>query len=114
MEEGIISIEDFKKVKLKVGKVLKAERVPGSQKLLRLEVDLGTEKRQVVAGLAKWYSPEEFIGKYVIVVSNLKPKRLMGIESQGMILATCKEEGSKRRPVLLTVEEAVTPGADIC
>ncbi len=114
MSESLVSFDEFKRIRLKVGKVLEAERIPGSKKLLKLIIDLGDEKRQVIAGLAPWYSPEEFIGKHVIVVTNLEPKKLMGYESQGMILATCSEEGSKKRPVLLTVEDEVRPGADVC
>jgi len=112
--DNIIDFEEFKKVKLKIGKVVEAERVKGSKKLIRLVVDLGDEKRQILAGLAPWYAPEEFVGKYVVVVANLKPKKLMGLESQGMLLATCTEEGSKKRPVLLTVEDDVRPGAEVC
>ena len=111
--EGLISIEDFAKVDLRVGKVLEAERVPGSKKLIKLIVDLGSERRQVIAGLGKWYEPEEFVGKYVIVVANLKPKKLAGHESQGMILATCTE-GPQGRPVLLTVESDTVPGSKVC
>jgi len=114
MSQELVDFEYFKKVKLKVGKVIEAERVPKSKKLLRLIVDLGNEKRQIIAGLAPWYDPKEFLGKYVVIVANLKSKRLMGLESQGMLLATCTEEGREKRPVLLTVEDEVTPGAEIC
>ncbi len=110
--EERISIEDFAKVDLRVGKVVEAEPVPGSRKLVKLIVDLGGEKRQILAGLAKWYKPEDFIGKYVIVVANLKPKRMAGLESQGMILAAPCDASSK--PVLLTVEEPVEPGSKVC
>jgi len=109
---GEISIEDLAKVDLRVGRVVEAEPVPGSKKLIRLVVDLGGERRQVLAGLAKWYRPEDFLGKYVIVVANLKPKRMAGLESQGMILAApC---GGQEKPVLLTVEEPVEPGSKVC
>ncbi|HID80652.1 MAG TPA: methionine--tRNA ligase subunit beta, partial [Ignisphaera sp.] len=86
-----IDIEYFKKVDLRVGYVKHAERIPGSKKLLRLVVDLGSEERQIVAGLAEWYTPDQLVGKYVVVVANLKPKKIMGYESKGMILATCDE-----------------------
>jgi len=105
-----IDIEYFKKVDLRVGYVKHAERIPGSKKLLRLVVDLGSEERQIVAGLAEWYTPDQLVGKYVVVVANLKPKKIMGYESKGMILATC-DEG---RPILITVAEAVKPGSKIC
>jgi len=105
-----IDIELFRKIDLRVGYVKHAERIPGSKKLLRLITDLGNEERQIIAGLAEWYDPSQLIGKYVVVVANLKPKKLMGYESQGMILATC-EEG---KPVLITVAEPVRPGSKIC
>lgn len=85
--ENFITIEDFQKVELKVGEVVKAEKVEGADKLLKLQVDIGTELRTVVSGIAKQYSPESLLGKKVILVSNLKPAKLRGIESQGMILA---------------------------
>ncbi|MCE4610891.1 MAG: methionine--tRNA ligase subunit beta [Desulfurococcales archaeon] len=113
MAEGLIDIGDFAKIDLRVGRVVKAERVPHSKKLLKLIVDIGGEQRQVLAGLAKWYKPEDLEGKTVIVVANLKPKRMAGLVSQGMILAApCDEKEGK--PVLLTVEEEVKPGARVC
>ncbi|MEM1622982.1 MAG: methionine--tRNA ligase subunit beta [Sulfolobales archaeon] len=110
-ESGEIEFEEFSKVDLRVGKIKKAERIPGSRKLLKLVVDIGKEERQVVAGIAEWYSPEELEGKYVVVVANLKPKKIMGYVSQGMILATCEE---LTKPVLVTVAEPVKPGAKVC
>lgn len=88
-----ITIDDFSKVKLRVGKVLEAENVPKSEKLLKLMVDVGGVKRQVVSGIAKYYSAEQMIGKSVILVANLKPAKLMGLESKGMILAVETAEG---------------------
>jgi len=112
MNSGLIDINEFRKVDLRVGYVKSAERVPGSKKLIRLIVDLGSETRQILAGLAKWYKPEDFKGKYVIVVANLKPRKMLGLESQGMILAAgCSEE---EKPVLLTVEAPVKPGTKVC
>ena len=104
-----ISIEDFKKVALRVGKVVAAERVPKSSKLLKLQVDIGTEQRQVVAGIGTKYAPEEMVGKRVVVVANLKPAKLMGVESQGMVLAAGDEEVS----ALLTTLDDVPPGSKI-
>ena len=83
----MISIEDFKKVELKVGRVLSTESVEGSEKLLKLRVQIGDEERQIIAGIAKQYSIEELVGRLIIVVANLEPRILMGFESQGMILA---------------------------
>ncbi|MEB3861231.1 MAG: methionine--tRNA ligase subunit beta [Desulfurococcales archaeon] len=108
----MIEYGDFAKLDLRVGKVLEAEPVPNSRKLVKLIVDIGGEKRQILAGLAKWYKPEDFVGKYVIVVANLKPKRMAGLVSQGMVLAAPCGDGEK--PVLLTVEEPVEPGAKVC
>jgi len=108
----LIDINEFAKVDLRVGVVKHAERVPGSKKLIRLIVDLGVEERQVLAGLAEFYDPNQLIGKYVIVVANLKPKKMMGLESQGMILAAgC---GPEEKPVILTTLEPVKPGTKIC
>jgi methionyl-tRNA synthetase len=82
-----IGIDEFQKVELKVAKILEAERVPKSSKLLKLQVDIGIEQRQIVAGIGKKYAPEDLVGKTIVVVANLKPAKLMGIESQGMVLA---------------------------
>ncbi len=85
--DGLIKIDDFMKVDLRVGRVLEAERVPKSDKLIKMRVDIGTEIRQIVGGIGKSYEPEQLVGRDVIVVANLKPAKLMGIESQGMVLA---------------------------
>jgi len=107
--EELIGIEDFMKIKLKVGKVIEAERVKGSEKLIKLIVDIG-EQRQIVAGIGKSYSPEELVGRSIVVVSNLKPAKLMGVESQGMLLAATGEDGTIS---ILTVDREVNPGAGI-
>ncbi len=86
-ESGQITIEDFMKVDLRTGKILEAEKVKKSKKLIQLKVDIGTETRQILAGIAESYEPESLIGRTVIIVANLKPAKLMGIESQGMVLA---------------------------
>jgi methionyl-tRNA synthetase len=108
-DSGLISIEEFAKVQLRVGKILSAERVSGSTKLLKLQVDLGSETRQVVAGIGTKYQPEELQGRKVIVVANLKPARIFGIESQGMLLAA----GDKEVAALATFIEEVQPGSKI-
>ncbi|MFY9552583.1 MAG: methionine--tRNA ligase [Thermoanaerobaculia bacterium] len=106
-----ISIEDFQKVRLKTAKVLAAERVPKSNKLMKLQVDLGGEQRQIVAGIAAQYEPEALVGRNVVVVANLKPAKLMGVESDGMVLAaSVGEEGA---PVLLDVPADVPPGSKV-
>ena len=108
-DDNLISISDFAKVELKVGKVLQAERVDGSNKLIKLQVDTG-EQRQIVAGIGKTYKPEELEGKRVVVVTNLKPAKLMGVESQGMLLAATDSEGTLS---ILTPEKEVKEGAQI-
>jgi methionyl-tRNA synthetase len=111
--EGVVSfitIEDFAKVEMRVGEVLTAERVPKSDKLLRFTVDLGeAEPRQILAGIAEYYEPEKLVGRKVVVVSNLKPRKLRGFESQGMVLAA--SVGDEGRPVLATFTEDVPNGA---
>ena len=88
-----ISIDDFMKIELRVAKVLAAERVPNSKKLLKLQVDVGTEHRTLVAGIADAYEPEALVGRSVVIVFNLKPAKLMGIESNGMVLAASADGG---------------------
>jgi len=90
--ESEIGIEDFAKVELRVAEILECEPVPKAKKLLKLQVDLGYEKRQVVSGIAKFYKPEELVGKKVALVTNLKPAKLCGVESYGMILASGEED----------------------
>jgi methionyl-tRNA synthetase len=104
-----ISIDDFAKVELRVGQVKTAEKVKGADKLLRLEVDIGTEVRQIVAGIALAYTPESLVGRKVVIVANLAPRKLRGIESNGMIVAaSIGEQGS---PVLAGFLEDVPIGA---
>ena len=105
--DGKISIDDFAKVELRVGQVKLAERVKGADKLLRLEVDLGSEVRQVVAGIAEAYAPETLIGRKVVIVVNLAPRKLRGLESNGMIVAASPEGG---KPVLASFLEDVPVG----
>ena len=108
-EDEKIKIDDFFKVELKVAKVLEASEIEGADRLLRLRVDLGSETRQLVAGIKKSYMPEELVGKHIIVVANLEPATLRGVESQGMLLAASTEDG----PVLATFDKAVAPGAKV-
>ncbi len=106
-----ITIDEFMKIQLKTAKVLTAERVPKSEKLLKLQVSLGegTELRQIVAGIGKKYEPEALIGKTIVIVANLKPAKLMGIESQGMVLAA----GDSEVRGLITILEEVDPGTKV-
>lgn len=112
----MISIDDFSKVELKVGTVLEVEEVEESEKLIKLKVDLGpvpsgtgSDMRQVLAGVKQWYKAEEFVGKQVVIVANLEPKKMMGLESQGMMLAADSEDG----PIFLTVSKKVPSGTKI-
>jgi methionyl-tRNA synthetase len=104
-----ISIEDFAKIELRVALVKSAEKVKGADKLLRLEVDLGTEVRQIVAGIALAYQPEQLVGRKVVIVANLAPRKLRGLESNGMIVAASVGEGGT--PVLAGFLEDVPVGA---
>ncbi len=106
VEEPKISIEEFAKVQMRVGQVLEAEKIEGSRKLLKLKVDIGSEVRQVVAGIAEAYEPASLLNRKVVLVANLKPARLMGVESNGMIVAA--SIGGK--PVLATFAEDVPNG----
>jgi methionyl-tRNA synthetase len=107
--DGKISIEDFAKIELRVGEVKIAEKVPNADKLLRLEVDIGSEVRQVVAGIAEAYAPESLIGRKVVIVANLAPRKLRGLESNGMVVAA--SVGEQGRPVLCSFLEDVPVGA---
>ena len=104
-----ISFDEFKKVILQTAKIIKAEGLEGYNKILRIQVDLGSEKREIMSGLAKHYSPEELIGKNVIVCTNLEPKKFGENISNGMILAVEKNN----KPVLLTSFEDVEPGSPV-
>jgi methionyl-tRNA synthetase len=106
-----ITIDDFAKIDLRVGQILSAERIQGADKLLTLQVDLGNETRQVLAGIAKYYAPESLLGKKIIIVSNLQPRKMRGLESQGMLLAA--SVGAEDKPVLATFLEDVPNGAKL-
>jgi methionyl-tRNA synthetase len=104
-----IAIDDFVKVDLRVAQVIVAERIPKADKLLRLEVDLGYEKRQILSGIAEWYTPEELIGKRIVVIANLAPRKMRGLESHGMLLAASNGEDGK--PILATFAEDIALGS---
>ena len=106
--DNLITIEDFGKIELKVATILEAEAVEGSDKLVKLQIDVG-EKKQIVAGIRKAYSPEELVGKQIIVVNNLQPVKLKGVDSNGMLLAASDGSG----PVLLTVEKPIKNGTKV-
>jgi len=102
-----IGIEDFAKVQMRVGQILEAEKIEGSRKLIKMRIDIGTEVRQVVAGIAEAYDPASLLNRKVVLVANLKPARLMGVESNGMIVAASVDG----KPVLATFTEDVPNGA---
>ena len=105
----MVTIEDFAKVEIKIGKVIEAKRVEGSNKLIVIKVDTG-EERQIVAGIGKAYSPEELTGKSIVVVTNLQPAKLMGVESQGMLLAASDAEG---KLAILTTDKEIKEGSRV-
>ena len=105
----MITFDDFKKLDIRVGKILSAEKVSGTDKLMKLEVDFGLEKRQLVAGIAEFFEPDNLIGKEIPVLLNLEPRSFKGIESQGMILAIDVDG----KPVLLHPEREVPSGSVI-
>lgn len=105
-----IKIEDFAKIEIRAGKILEAENVSGSEKLLKLKVDFGEESlRQIISGIAKYVKPEDIIGKTVAFVTNLEPREIMGLESQAMILATSGEGFFS----LMCLDNSVLPGSKV-
>jgi methionyl-tRNA synthetase len=108
-EREEITIEDFGKLDLRVARVLEASEIDGADRLLKLKIDLGGETRQLVAGIKKSYQPDALVGKHIVVVANLKPAKLRGVESQGMLLAASTDDG----PVLATFDKEVAPGSRV-
>lgn len=113
----MISFDEFKKVELKVAKVLEADRVEGSDKLLKLKISLGSEERQIISGIGKVYEPADMVGKNIIIVANLEPRTFtlrqssgqVGLESQGMILAASDDNG----PAILIPDREILPGTEV-
>ena len=105
----MITYDEFKKVELKIARITGAEEVAGAEKLLKLQIDLGGEKRQIVAGIKKVYLAKDLIGKEIAVVVNLEPRMVMGVESSGMLLAASGNDG----PVLIVPDKDVPPGSGI-
>ena len=110
IEQRYITFEEFSKVQLKVGKVIQSESIPGMKKVFKATIDLGTEKRELAVGGALYYNPEEFVGRLVVVCTNLEPKKIGNILSRGMLLAA---DGPEGRPVFLTITEDISLGASI-
>lgn len=107
----MINIEDFQKIELRVATILAAERVPSADKLLKLQIDLGNEQRQLVAGIAKHYAPEELIGKQIVVVANLQPAVIREVESKGMLLAASTDDYSQL--ALVTLQRPMPNGSRV-
>ncbi|MEM2780821.1 MAG: methionine--tRNA ligase subunit beta [Candidatus Bathyarchaeia archaeon] len=110
MSMAEITFEEFQKLDMRVGKVLEANQIPGSRNLIRMIVDFGTEKRQAVAGLLKWYKPENLVGKKFAFILNLQRRKFMGVESQCMILAAEDDRGNV---VVLQPEKDIAEGSKI-
>lgn len=106
----VVNFEDFQKLDLRVVKIIEAEKVEDSSKLVKLKVDLGQEIRQIIAGIGNSYKPDQLISKNIVIVANLEPIELLGNESQGMLLAA---HDSSNRPVLLVPEDIVNPGSKV-
>jgi len=105
-----ISFEEFQKLDLRVGKITEANQIPGSRNLIRMIVDFGTEKRQAVAGLVQWYKPQELVNKKCVFILNLQKRKMMGVESQCMILAA---EDDKGNVVVLQPEKEIAEGSRV-
>jgi methionyl-tRNA synthetase len=111
-EPEVITIDDFGKIDLRVAVVLAVERVPKTEKLLKLELDLGSEQRTIVSGIAEFYEPETLVGKRIVIVANLKPARIRGVESRGMLLAA-GGRGPGEELGLITLDSNIPPGTRV-
>jgi methionine--tRNA ligase beta chain len=105
-----ISFEEFQKLDIRIGKIIKARQIPGSKNLIRILVDFGTEKRQAVAGLLRWYKPQDLVNKKCVFILNLQKRKMMGVESQCMILAA---EDDKGNVVVLQPEKEIVEGSRV-
>ncbi len=103
----MISFKEFKKIELKVAKILEVEDIPAKDRLYKIKIDLGSEQRQIVAGLKEYYSKEELLGKNIVVVANLEPAVIAGIKSEAMLLAAKNKEGKYR---VIFADESIEPG----
>lgn len=107
-QENLITFDEFIKVQLKIGKVLSTEAIPGMKKVFKAVVDIGSEKREVAVGAAMWIKPEDFVGRTVVICTNLQPRKIGSMTSNGMLLAA---DGPEGRPVFLTIAEEAPLGA---
>jgi methionyl-tRNA synthetase len=111
--KATISYEDFCKLDLRVAKVIEAENHPNADKLICLKIDLGSEQREIIAGLRGYYEPSELVGKEIVVVANLAPRKMRGLESHGMLLAASTESEQGKSLILLTTEKDIGAGAEV-
>jgi methionyl-tRNA synthetase len=111
-QPAIVTIDDFAKLDLRVAVVLAAERVPKTEKLLKLDLDLGFEKRSIVSGIAQFYEPEALVGKRIVIIANLKPAKIRGVESRGMLLAA-GGRGEGEELGLITLDKEIPPGTRV-
>jgi methionine--tRNA ligase beta chain len=109
-EDQYITFEDFSKIHLKIGKIIDAENIPGMKKVLKAIVDIGIDRRTVIVGAAIFYKPEELIGKVVVICTNMEPRKIGNIISNGMLLAA---DGANGKPIFLTINEEAPIGANI-
>jgi len=112
-QKPLIAYEDFAKLDLRIGKIVEVKEHPNADKLFCLTIDLGGERRQTIAGLKPYYAPEALLGKQVVVVANLQPRKMRGLESQGMLLAASYAREQALNVVILTTDSEVPPGAQI-
>ena len=111
--KAIITYDDFANLDLRVARIIEAENHPNADKLICLKIDLGTEQRQIIAGIRGHYAPAELIGKQIVVVANLAPRTMRGLESQGMLLAAHAQNESASSLVLITPEKPIAPGSEV-
>ena len=109
-EDQYITYEDFSKIHLKIGKIIHAENIPGMKKVLKVIVDIGIEQRNIIVGAATFYKPEELIGKVIVICTNIEPRKIGNIISNGMLLAA---DGSNGKPIFLTINEEAPIGTNI-
>jgi methionyl-tRNA synthetase len=112
-QKPVVSFEDFSKLDMRVAKVVEVSDHPNADKLLVMQIDLGDERRQIIAGLKGHYAAESLVGRQLVVVTNLQPRKMRGLESAGMLLAAVWGEGADQKVVVLTTESDVPPGTAI-
>ncbi len=110
----IVNFDEFEKLDIRIARVIAVNDHPNADKLLILDIDLGEQKRQIVAGLKPYYEAQSLVGKDIVVVTNLQPRKVRGVESNGMLLAASYLQDEQRKVVIITTDEPVQPGAQVC